>query len=181
MMKRRTLLASALGILVEPALSCASTTLVEPKVTPTRKMYHISVGDEDWQPTVEELDKIKELFTQAFTSPKGAIVSTRKGITITEYDAPPSHKLDNPDKLITHLSVGNDEWEPTADELSAVVDTFSKAETGAGLSVTPNGITLVQFNVGYDPEFVVKIKEEVSFSTEEAVKYWKNRNNFKQT
>lgn len=47
---------------------------------PSRGILHVTVGDLEWTPTEEEIQKVAELFQQADKDPSGAIVVTRTGI-----------------------------------------------------------------------------------------------------
>lgn len=44
-------------------------------------VLHLTVGDEDWTPTPEELTTISQMFMQAEIDPLGATVATRHGVT----------------------------------------------------------------------------------------------------
>lgn len=44
-------------------------------------LFHIQVGDKDWEPTVKDIDEVVKIFSQAWKDPKGAVIATRKGVT----------------------------------------------------------------------------------------------------
>jgi hypothetical protein len=49
-----------------------------------RSIFHIQVGDNDWEPTPDELSYVTQMFQQADFDPLGAIVTTRNGVTTQE-------------------------------------------------------------------------------------------------
>lgn len=49
-----------------------------------RALLHAQAGDENWDPTPEELNEVVGIFQQAEMDPLGAIVATRKGIDVQE-------------------------------------------------------------------------------------------------
>lgn len=58
-------------------------TLME-SIKRQRAIMHITAGDQDWEPTEEDLQYITELFMSADADPLGAIVATRNGIQPNE-------------------------------------------------------------------------------------------------
>lgn len=49
-----------------------------------RAMFHVTAGDDLWEPTPEELDALTSIFQQAELDPLGAIVTTRSGVQASE-------------------------------------------------------------------------------------------------
>ena len=50
-----------------------------------RAIMHITVGlDDVWEPTIDEIQTITEMFVQADSDPQGAIVGTRTGVQVDE-------------------------------------------------------------------------------------------------
>lgn len=49
-----------------------------------RAMFHVTAGDDTWEPTPEELDALTSLFQQAELDPLGAIITTRNGVASQE-------------------------------------------------------------------------------------------------
>lgn len=49
-----------------------------------RSILHIIAGDEEWEPTDEQLINLTSLFTNADQDPQGAVVATRKAIELSE-------------------------------------------------------------------------------------------------
>jgi len=48
-----------------------------------RQLMHLEVGNDEWEPSKEELATLAELFSVAAKDPKGAIVATRDGVRLT--------------------------------------------------------------------------------------------------
>lgn len=48
------------------------------------RVYHVVVGNEEWQPTQEELENYADLFMEAFKDPEGGIVVTCSGVQVFE-------------------------------------------------------------------------------------------------
>jgi hypothetical protein len=51
-----------------------------------RSILHITAGEEDWQPSAEELTAITEMFMAASVDPLGAVITTRTGIAVKLID-----------------------------------------------------------------------------------------------
>lgn len=49
----------------------------------TRKVLHVTVGDDSWIPTPQELQALTMQASMADLDPKGGFIVTRKGIEIT--------------------------------------------------------------------------------------------------
>ena len=51
----------------------------------TKIIYHITVGDENWEASVEDMQTIADLFSSAIQSAGGygSVVATRPGVSIT--------------------------------------------------------------------------------------------------
>ncbi len=41
-----------------------------------RKILHVKVGGDGWEPTVEDLEFVNDLFSAANSDPQGAVIST---------------------------------------------------------------------------------------------------------
>jgi len=61
------------------------TAALVSQVAPQRRSIHLAVGDDQWEPTQEELQEVLNWFVQAEQSPTGAIVATRRGVRVTTY------------------------------------------------------------------------------------------------
>lgn len=60
----------------------AKTSLASPK----RSVLHIQAGDDDWEPTTEEMQIICDAFAFAVDDPKGGVIVTRDGVKATVID-----------------------------------------------------------------------------------------------
>jgi hypothetical protein len=49
-----------------------------------RAIMHLMIGDEEWEPTSNELTAVADLFQSADMDPTNAIIATRNGINVTE-------------------------------------------------------------------------------------------------
>jgi hypothetical protein len=49
-----------------------------------RSMLHVTAGDDNWEPTPEELDALVAMFQQVEVDPLGGIITTRNGVTAQE-------------------------------------------------------------------------------------------------
>ncbi len=49
-----------------------------------RSMFHVQAGDDNWEPTAEELASLTQMFQQGDLDPLGAIITTRNGVTTQE-------------------------------------------------------------------------------------------------
>ena len=49
-----------------------------------RSILHVMAGDEDWEPTDEQLAMFTQLFQNADRDPQGAVVTTRNGVQVQE-------------------------------------------------------------------------------------------------
>jgi len=47
------------------------------------KILHIRVGDDNWEPSIAELDKVTDLFFAALSDEEGGIVTTHKSVVAT--------------------------------------------------------------------------------------------------
>ena len=54
-------------------------TLLE-SIKRQRAILHVTMGDQDWEPTAADLDYIGDLFTKADSDPLGAVIATRTGV-----------------------------------------------------------------------------------------------------
>ena len=48
----------------------------------SRRVIHVVAGNENWDPSQEEMQQITNLFSDAFNDPKGAVVVTRDGVHV---------------------------------------------------------------------------------------------------
>lgn len=55
-------------------------------MTATRSILHITAGSDTWQPTIEVMNTLVEMFQAAILSPDGAVVVTRTGVTAKVLD-----------------------------------------------------------------------------------------------
>lgn len=69
------------------ALSTAALLPEKAQAAAQRKILHVRVGTDDYIPTLQELEEIRDLFLQADRDPTGAIVVTRHDIIATELTA----------------------------------------------------------------------------------------------
>jgi len=49
---------------------------------PNRRVLHITLGSDEWEPTIEDMQAVCEMFTGAIDDVKGAIISTRHGVEL---------------------------------------------------------------------------------------------------
>lgn len=49
-----------------------------------KSILHLLIGDEEWEPTTEELQNYVQLFLNADQDPTGAVIATRQGVVPTE-------------------------------------------------------------------------------------------------
>lgn len=53
-----------------------------------RSILHLMVGDDGWEPTVDDMQAIASQFIEADTDPLGGAVATRNGVTVSEVRSP---------------------------------------------------------------------------------------------
>lgn len=74
----------------------------------TRKVIHLTVGNDNYEPTLEELQKIVELFQQAEFDPLGSWVATS---SVVKVDAPIKAdvlELDGNTEFVAHAALPDD-------------------------------------------------------------------------
>ena len=67
-------------------LAVATASFAAPLPGRPKRMIHLEVGNERWEPTQDELDTIVKLFQEADLNPQGAIIATRDGVKVTIID-----------------------------------------------------------------------------------------------
>jgi hypothetical protein len=71
-----------------------------------RRIFHIVAGDDNWTPTMDELNQIKEMFMDATLDPEGALIVSRNAIELMQEQ--PSIKVRvhmfDPDKDLMRLA-----------------------------------------------------------------------------
>lgn len=65
----------------EKALTNATLTTANRRIS---RIRHLTAGEENWEPTEEEMNAYAELFMDAEKDPVGALVATRTGVTVNE-------------------------------------------------------------------------------------------------
>ena len=83
-----------------------------------RGMLHVTVGNENWDPTEEEMVQVAELFLSSATDPIGSVVVTRLGVEAKSHGTP---------NLIVHVVAGSSDWEPNAEDMQRIVDSVHAA------------------------------------------------------
>ena len=84
-MNRRTFF-SKTGTICLGAAALACSTVATAAIPRTKKIIHVAVGDENWEPTREELDAVLTSFQSVELEPLGGYVVTRSGIQVTTID-----------------------------------------------------------------------------------------------
>lgn len=56
------------------------------RCTKRRQMIHVTVGEPDWEPSVEDLNALTEVFSAASIDPEGSVVVTRTGVSVKVVD-----------------------------------------------------------------------------------------------
>ena len=50
--------------------------------TQKRNVLHVTLGNDEWQPTLEDMQAVQKLFHDAAVDPEGAVIVTRQGIDV---------------------------------------------------------------------------------------------------
>jgi hypothetical protein len=52
-----------------------------PKRKPGR-ILHVTAGQDNWEPTIEEINELRDMFTEAANAPHGGVVVTVSGVQV---------------------------------------------------------------------------------------------------
>ena len=89
------------------------------EVNVARGVLHVTVGDEDWDPTEEQMSQLSELFRSAAVDPLGqSVVVTCVGVET---------KSHGETSRVVHVVAGSPDWTPTAEDMDRVATSMMEA------------------------------------------------------
>lgn len=104
---------------------------------PQRTVVHLTVGDENWEPTGEELQSVVSLFQSIDLDPLGGVLASRPGIKATVLNIPANgvdyvatrweEKVGN---STSHMVIAPMMWEPNEAEIEGLIAIFLNYPVG---------------------------------------------------
>jgi hypothetical protein len=74
----------------------------------TRKIFHLTVGNDNYEPTVEEMHAIVRLFQEAEFDPRGSVVATSSMVQVASPIKVDVLELDGNTEFISHAALPDD-------------------------------------------------------------------------